>query len=74
MTIQKIKSGIDSKLGNRVRVVCNCARNKKEQYKGRITETYSYIFIVKLDNDENKSFCYSDILTKNVQLYFDNNV
>lgn len=74
MTIQKIKNGIDNKLGDRVRVVCNCARNKKEHYSGRIAETYSYIFIVKLDSNENKSFCYSDVLTKNVQLYFDNNM
>lgn len=49
-------------------------REIKEQYSGRIVETYSYIFIVKLDSDENKSFCYSDVLTNNVELYFDNNM
>ena len=74
MTIEKIKSSIDDKLGNHVNIVCNGTRNRKEYYKGRIIETYSYIFIVKLDSNETKSFCYSDVLTNNVRLYFDKNV
>ena len=45
---------------------------KKEEYYGSISEVYSYIFIVKLDSSKNKSFCYCDVLTNNVELYFDN--
>ena len=67
MTIEKIRDNIDSKLGCDVKVICNCARNKKEHYEGIITETYNYIFIVRLDTNENKSFCYSDVLTNNVE-------
>lgn len=70
--ITKIKKEIDSNLGNRVDVVCNCARNKKEYYHGKIVEVYNYIFIVKLDSDKNKSFCYADVLTKNVEIKFNN--
>lgn len=70
MTLDKIKNNISSKVGEEVSVICNCARNKKEHYVGTITETYSYIFIVKLNNNENKSFCYSDVLTNNVELIF----
>ena len=47
-------------------------KNKVEEYKGKITEIYNSIFIVKLDDTKNKSFCYSDVLTNNIQLYFDN--
>ncbi len=72
MNIQTIKKKIENKIGSRVRVVCNCARNKKEEYYGSISEVYSYIFIVKLDSSKNKSFCYCDVLTNNVELYFDN--
>ena len=70
MTISMIKNDIDDKLGKNVKITCNCARNKKEYYEGKITETYNYIFIVKLNTNENKSFCYSDVLTNNVILKF----
>ena len=70
MTISKIKNDIDERIGKKVKITCNCARNKKEHYEGKITETYNYIFIVKLDTNENKSFCYSDVLTNNVELKF----
>ena len=71
MQIEKIKNSIDLKLGDNVHIVCNGARNKVEEYSGIIKETYDNIFIVILDTDEAKSFCYSDILTKTVKLYFD---
>ena len=56
MTIEKIKNNIDNKLGDNVKIVYNGSRNKKEEYSGVITETYNYIFIVKLESDEVKSF------------------
>ena len=74
MSIQAIRDKIENNRGSKVKIVCNCARNKKEMYQGKISEIYSYIFIVKLDTDENKSFCYSDVLTKNIELHFDNNL
>ena len=72
MTIAKIKDDINSQKGNVLRVICNGSRNRVEEYKGKITEIYNSIFIVKLDDTKNKSFCYSDVLTNNIQLYFDN--
>jgi len=71
MTIQKIKNSIVSELGNDVKIVFNGSRNRKEFYKGKIVETYNYIFIVKLDTLEKKSFSYSDVLTNTIKIYFD---
>jgi len=70
MTIAKIKNSIDKKLGDNVKIIFNGNRNKKEEYKGIITETYNYIFIVKLDTDETKSFSYSDVLTNTIEIFF----
>lgn len=70
MTIKKIKENIEKNLGNDVRIVYNGSRNKKEIYNGVIKEIYNYIFIVKLDTDEVKSFSYSDVLTNTVEIFF----
>ena len=71
MTIQKIKNTIDNGIGKKVNIVFNGTKKKKEYYKGEIIETYNYIFIVKLDSLEKKSFSYSDVLTSTIKLYFD---
>lgn len=73
MNIDIIRNKIDSKLGDNVKVVYNGSRNKKEEYSGIISETYNYIFIVKMDSNEKKSFSYSDILTNTIEIYFDKN-
>lgn len=71
MTIEKIKNNIDNKLGDNVKIVYNGSRNKREEYSGVITETYNYIFIVKLLSSETKSFSYRDILTNTIEIFFD---
>ena len=55
MNIQKIKNNIDKRLGDNVKVIYNGSRNKKEEYYGTLTETYDYIFIVKINNECDKS-------------------
>ena len=71
MTIEKIKNNIDSKLGDNVKIIYNGSRNKKEEYSGIISETYNYIFIIKTDSGEVKSFSYRDVLTNTIELFFD---
>lgn len=71
MTIEKIKSDIDSNLGGYVKVVYNGSRNRKEEYSGVITETYNCIFIIKTKEEEKKSISYRDVLTNTVELFFD---
>ena len=70
MHITKIKSGITKRIGKNLKIVCYGPRNKKDYYEGVLTHAYDNIFIVLLDSQENKSFCYCDVLTKNVRLYF----
>lgn len=70
MNIQKIKNNIDKRLGDNVKVIYNGSRNKKEEYCGTLTETYDYIFIVKINNDDKKSFSYRDVLTNTIEVSF----
>jgi len=72
MNITLIKNKINSRIGDNVKVVYNGSRNKKEEYSGVISEIYNYIFIVKIDNNEKKSFSYSDVVTKTIEIFFDN--
>lgn len=71
MTIEKIKSSINNRIGDNIRVVYNGSRNRKEEYSGVITETYNFIFIIKMESDEVKSFSYRDVLTNTVEIFFD---
>lgn len=70
MTIQKIREDINNNIGNKVRIVFNAGRNKKEEFDATIKESYNYVFIVETDN-KNKSFTYSDVLTETVELHFE---
>lgn len=72
MTIDKIKYSINNQLGNNVKVIYNGSRNKKEEYNGVILETYNFIFIIKTNDNEKKSFSYSDVLTNTIEIIFDN--
>lgn len=72
MTIDIIKNKIDDRIGETVKVIYNGSRNRKEEYSGVIAETYNFIFIVKMDGNEKKSFSYSDVLTNTIQIIFDN--
>ena len=71
MTIEKIKNKIDDNINKKVVIKYNGSRNKKEEYSGIISETYNYIFIIKTDSDEVKSFSYRDVLTNTIELFFD---
>lgn len=68
--INKIRDNIKNNVGNRVKILYNGSRNKKEDYVGIINEFYNNIFIVKLDTGEVKSFSYSDILTNTIEIFF----
>lgn len=70
MTIEKIKENLTENLGNKVRITFNVGRNKIEEFEAVLKETYRFIFVVETEN-ENKSFSYSDVLTKTVELHFE---
>ena len=65
MNIEKVKDKIGLYKGKVVSFKFNGARNKIEEFTGIITNTYTSIFIVKnIDNEELKSFSYSDVLIR----------
>ena len=72
MNITFIKNKLDSRIGDSVKIIYNGSRNRREEYSGIISETYNYIFVVKVDNKEKKSFSYSDVLTNTIEIFFDN--
>ena len=69
--INKIKEDIVNKKGKRLKFRFNGARNQIEEFEGIIVGTYNYIFTIKIisDNDELKSFTYSDVLIDNLEIY-----
>ena len=70
MTINGIKNKFDKRLGDNVKVIYNGSRNKREEYFGIISETYNYIFVIKMDSNKRKSFSYSDVLTNTIKVIF----
>ncbi len=70
MTIDKIRQDISDNIGNKVKVKFNAGRNKIEEYEAIIKELYKFIFIIETET-ERKSFTYSDVLTKTVELHFE---
>ena len=68
MNIKIIKNYLKTKVGSNVVVVYYGSRNRKEKFNGVLYKLYSNIFTIKLHNGEVKSFSYSDILTKTIQM------
>lgn len=70
MTIDMIRQNISENVGNKVKVKFNAGRNKIEEFEGIVKELYKFIFILETEK-ERKSFTYSDVLTKTVELHFE---
>ena len=68
MNIKEIRRFLRYKVGSNVVIVYYGSRNRKEKFNGVLYKLYSNIFTIKLYNGEVKSFSYSDILTKTVQI------
>lgn len=65
MNIEKVRNRIDSYKGQTLQFRFNGSRNQVEEFQATIIDTFSSIFIVKLeDNSTIKSFSYSDILIR----------
>ena len=68
MNIKNIKNYLKTRIGFNIIIVYYGSRNRKEIYRGVLYKLYGNIFIIKLYNGEIKSFSYTDILTKTVQI------
>lgn len=67
-----IKKDIEGHVGEKVTLKANGGRRKIVINKGVLEKTYDSIFIIRLDNNSQRtvSYSYSDVLTKTVQLVF----
>ncbi|MGZ0075939.1 Veg family protein [Staphylococcus aureus] len=73
-SILDIKNSIDCHVGNRIVLKANGGRKKTIKRSGILKETYPYVLIVELDQDKHnfeKSITYTDVLTENVQVSFE---
>ncbi|WP_294955756.1 Veg family protein [uncultured Lactobacillus sp.] len=77
-SIMTIKSKLDSHLGDSLTVVARAGRKKVTKRRGILKNTFPAVFVVDLDQDSNNfehvSYSYTDLLTKNIILKFDNAV
>ncbi|KRO18936.1 Veg family protein [Lacticaseibacillus saniviri] len=75
ITLASIKQKLDNKIGENLTVVAQAGRKKVTRRKGTLKETYPAIFVVDLDQDENSfervSYSYSDLLTKSIEIHFE---
>lgn len=74
-SINTIKHKLDSHLGDTLTVVAQAGRKKITKRRGTLKETFPAVFVVDLDQDSNNfkhvSYSYTDLLTKNIALEFD---
>lgn len=61
--------------GIKLNIVINRGRNRLVKYKGMIQDIYPNIFTVKITSEDIplQSFSYSDVMTKNIRLFQDEN-
>ncbi|WEV70639.1 Veg family protein [Lactobacillus sp. ESL0785] len=73
-SIITIKHKLDSHLGDPLTVVARAGRKKVTKRHGILKETFPAVFVVDLDQDQNNfehvSYSYTDLLTKNITLKF----
>ena len=67
--IEDIRKDIKENIGKRVKIVTRCCRNKSDVFVGVINGVYPNIFTIS-DGIETKSFSFSELLIKDIVLYF----
>ena len=73
MNIEKIKKVVQNNKGKKRMFRFNGSRNQIEEFSGTIENVYNYIFLVKIDNENEslRSFSYADILTESLEIFDD---
>ncbi|MBE6050360.1 MAG: hypothetical protein E7214_06800 [Clostridium sp.] len=71
-TIANIKRDIETHIGDKVTLRANGGRKKILVNDGVLESAYPSIFVIRLENDTQRTvtYSYSDVLTKTVQLVF----
>ena len=68
MNVKLIRNYLNTKVGSNIIVMYYGSRNNKEIYRCVLYKIYKNIFVIKLFNNNLKSFSYTDILTKTIQI------
>lgn len=69
MNVDKVRDEVKSKEGKILHFKFNGSRNQIVEFDGEIIETHHSIFVVKLVDDNNiKSFSYSDLITSSLEI------
>lgn len=70
--LASIKNEIDDHIGEKVTLRANNGRRKIIVSNGILEKTYPSIFVVRLEDDAQRTvtYSYSDVLTKTVQIDF----
>ena len=73
-TLSAIKKDIETHIGEKVTLKANGGRRKVYVNEGVLESVYPSIFVIRLDNDTQRTvtYSYSDVLTKTVQISFSN--
>ena len=71
-TLANIRRDIENHVGEKVTLKANGGRKKILVNDGEIESVHPSIFVVRLDNDNQRTvtYSYSDVLTKTVSLYY----
>ena len=71
-TLANIRRDIENHVGEKVTLKANGGRKKILVNDGLIESVHPSIFVVRLDNDNQRTvtYSYSDVLTKTVSLYY----
>lgn len=74
-TLARIKSALDDHIGETLMITSHVGRKKVLQRKGILSGTFPAVFVIELDQGQNKiervSYSYTDVLTKNIKLKLD---
>ena len=67
--ISEVRKNIEGCVGQKVLLRGSLGRNKSFEKEGTLVNTYSNIFVVKMDDTQrNVTYSYTDVLTKSVEL------
>ena len=71
-TLANIRKDIENQVGEKVTLKANSGRKKILVNDGVIESVHPSIFVVRLENDNQRTvtYSYSDVLTKTVSLYY----
>lgn len=69
MNIEFVKNDLQTKLGKKVLITVRGMRSRVDYYEGILYKIYPNIFTIKY-HDEEKSFPYRDVITKDITIKY----